>query len=174
MNVTLFTPYPKQKSFIDGFLQSDKMFGVVVSPRGAGKTLLASNLALYWALQNNNQKCCWVSPVYSQARSVFDQIVTAGKDIVQSSNRMELIVNLINGSSIKFLSADSPDSIRGYRFQYVIIDEAAFVKDLTIQQNILPTLNPTGKNVFLYLHQKDVIIFMNGLLERMFILVDLN
>ena len=149
MNVQLFTPYAKQKEFLDGFLASDKMFGVVVSPRGAGKTLLASNLTLYWALDNNGQKCAWISPVFAQARSVFDEIVKAAGELIESSNRMELIINLINGSSIKFLSADSPDSIRGYRFHYVVIDEAAFVKDLTIQQNILPTLNPNGKKCLL-------------------------
>ena len=143
--VELFTPYPKQKSFLDGFLASDKMFGVVVSPRGAGKTLLASNLMLYWALDKNKQKCAWVSPVFAQARSVFDEIVKAAGELIVSSNRMELIITLINNSTIKFLSADSPDSIRGYRFNYVVIDEAAFVKDLTIQQNILPTLNPNGR-----------------------------
>jgi len=54
-------------------------------------------------------------------------------------------MTFINGSTIKFLSGDSPDSIRGFRFNYVVIDEAAFIKELTIDQIILPTLNPNGK-----------------------------
>lgn len=149
MQVTLFTPFPKQKEFLDGFIESDKMFGVVVSPRGAGKTLMAMNLLLYWVLHKPKSKSAWVSPVYSQARNVFDQIVQAAGELVESSNRMEMIINLINGSSIKLLSADSPDSIRGFRFNYVIIDEAAFVKDLTIDQAILPTLNPNGRKCLL-------------------------
>lgn len=149
MNVELFSPYKKQREFIEGFLESEQMFGVVVSPRGAGKTLLGSNLLLYWALDNPNQKCCWVSPVFAQARNVFDEISKAAKDLVTASNRMELIMTFVNGSTIKFLSADSPDSIRGYRFNYVIIDEAAFVKELTIDQAILPTLNPNGKKALL-------------------------
>ena len=149
MNIELFTPYPKQKEFLDGFLESDKMFGVVVSPRGAGKSLMAMNLALYWVLDNKNSKVAWIAPVYNQNRNIFDQIVAAAKDVITSSNRMEMIINFINGSSIKLLSADSPDSIRGFRFNYVIIDEAAFVKQLTIDQAILPTLNPNGKKCLL-------------------------
>ena len=149
MNVELFSPYPKQKEFLDGFLESDKMFGVVVSPRGAGKSLMAVNLALYWVLDKKNTKLAWVAPVYNQNRNIFDQIVEAARELITSSNKMEMIINFINGSSIKLLSADAPDSIRGFRFHYVIIDEAAFVKQLTIDQAILPTLNPNGKKCLL-------------------------
>ena len=149
MNVELFSPYPKQKEFLDGFLESDKMFGVVVSPRGAGKSLMAVNLALYWILDKKNTKLAWVAPVYNQNRNIFDQIVEAARELITSSNKMEMIINFCNGSSIKLLSADAPDSIRGFRFHYVIIDEAAFVKQLTIDQAILPTLNPNGKKCLL-------------------------
>ena len=58
---------------------------------------------------------------------------------------METNITFINGSSIKFLSGDSPDSIRGFRFNYLVIDEMAFIKERTIDQVILPTLNPNGK-----------------------------
>ena len=145
MNVTLFTPYQKQKEFINNFIASDDLFGVVVAPRGSGKTLLGINMLLFWLLDNPGKKAGWISPVYSQAKNVFDQITKAAKDIIESSNRMETTMTFINGSTIKFLSGDSPDSIRGFRFNYVVIDEAAFIKELTIDQIILPTLNPNGK-----------------------------
>ena len=145
MNVELFTPYSKQRDFIDEFIDSKDLFGVVVAPRGSGKTLLGINMLLFWLLDSPKGKAGWISPVYSQAKSVFDQIVVAGEDIIESSNRMEMIINFINGSSIKFLSGDSPDSIRGFRFHYLVIDEAAFIKERTIDQVIMPTLNPNGK-----------------------------
>lgn len=145
MQIELFTPYEKQKQFISRFADTDSLFGVVVAPRGSGKTLLGINLMLYWMLQNPNRKGGWVSPVYSQAKNVFDQITTAAKDVIESSNRMEMVMTFINGSSIKFLSGDSPDSIRGFRFNHLIVDEAAFIKELTIEQALLPTLNPNGK-----------------------------
>jgi len=145
MNIKLFTPYPKQREFIDDFLDTDPLFGVVVAPRGSGKTLLGINMLLFWLLDNPKAKAGWVSPVYSQAKNVFDTITQSAKEIIESSNRMETTITFINGSSIKFLSGDSPDSIRGFRFKYLVIDEAAFIKERTIDQVILPTLNPSGK-----------------------------
>ena len=144
-NVTLFSPYEKQRQFIDAFAETDDLFGIVVAPRGSGKTLLGINILLYWALSNKNQKCAWVAPTFSQAKSVLDQIVTAANDLIETSNRMEATINFINGSSIKFLSADSADNIRGFRFHYLIMDEAAYMKETTMNTVILPTLNPNGK-----------------------------
>ena len=145
MNITLFTPYEKQKEFISRFGDTDDLFGVVSAPRGSGKTLLAINLLLYWLLQKPNRKGGWIAPVYSQAKSVMDQIVNSAGDTIQGSNRMEGTISFINGSTIKFLSSDSPDNIRGFRFTHLILDEAAFHKENAIQTAILPTLNPLGK-----------------------------
>lgn len=149
MNIKLFTPYPRQREFIDSFATSNDLFGVVIAPRGSGKTLLGINLLLYWALSNNNQKCAWVAPTFSQAKSVLDTIVTAGYDVIDTSNRMEATISFINGSSIKFLSADSADNIRGFRFHYLIMDEAAYMKESIINTVLLPTLNPNGKKCLL-------------------------
>ena len=145
MNIKLFTPYEKQREFLDRFADTDDLFGIVVAPRGSGKTLLGINAMLYWLLSSPKQKGGWISPVYSQAKSVFDTITQSAKDIIESSNRMETTLTFINGSTLKFLSGDSPDSIRGFRFKYLVIDEAAFIKERTIDQVILPTLNPSGK-----------------------------
>ena len=145
MNITLFTPYDKQKEFISRFADTDDLFGIVSAPRGSGKTLLGINLMLYWLLQKDNRKGGWISPVYSQAKSVMDQIVNTAGDTISSSNRMEGTIGLINGSTLKFLSSDSPDNIRGFRFSHLIIDEAAFVKENALNTAIIPTLNPSGK-----------------------------
>ena len=145
MNIKLFKPYDKQKQFLDRFADTDDLFGIVVAPRGSGKTLLGINAMLYWLLSKPNQKGGWISPVYSQAKNVFDTITQSAKEVITASNRMETTITFLNGSSIKFLSGDSPDSIRGFRFTYLVIDEAAFIRERTIDQVILPTLNPSGK-----------------------------
>ncbi len=149
MNVKLFTPYKAQQVFIDKFVTTDDLFGVLVAPRGSGKTLAAINFALYWALQKKNQKIGWCSPTFSQAKSVLDQIVSAAPDLVQSSNRMEAVITFINGSTIKFLSSDSADNIRGFRFTHLILDESAYIKESVISTILLPTLNPNGKKCLL-------------------------
>jgi len=145
MEITLFTPYPKQKEFIKGYADTDQLFGVAVAPRGSGKTLLAINLFLYWLLGAKKQKGGWVAPTFSQAKSVFDIIVVSFKELILASNRMETTITLINGSTIKFLSSDAGDSIRGFRFTHLVIDEMAFVKESVLNQAILPTLNPSGR-----------------------------
>ena len=148
-NIELFTPYPLQAEFIDKFADTDDLFGVIVAARGSGKSLLAQNLILYWLLSTPNQRGGYVAPTFSQAKSVLDSIVSAAGDLIVSSNRMEATISFINGSTIKFLSADSADNIRGFRFEYLIIDEAAYVKDTTLGTTILPTLNPNGKKCLL-------------------------
>jgi len=126
MEIKLFKPFPKQKEIIDSFISSDHLFGVIVAPRGSGKTLLAENMMLFWLLDNPNQKGGWISPIYNQAKNVYDQVVEAARDIIVQSNRQDLHISFSNGSSLKFISSDNPDTIRGFRFHYLILDEVAF------------------------------------------------
>ena len=144
MDVNLFTPYPAQKEFIDLYADSPHLFGVLVSPRGAGKTLLSINLALYWVLRNNNSKLGYITPIYSLGKEVFEIIQSRTHELIESSNKSDLTIKFINGSSIKFLSADRADSVRGFRFHYLILDEVAYLDKASIETAILPTLNPLG------------------------------
>ena len=166
MEIELFTPYARQREFISRFADTDDLMGVVVSPRGSGKTLLAINLLLYWLLSEEKQKGGYITPVYSQCKAVFDIITTAAKETIVASNRMEMTMTFINGSTLKFLSSDSPDSIRGFRFTHVIIDEAAFQKELAITQAILPTLNPNGKKCLMISTPKGKNFFYNWFLKE--------
>ena len=145
MNVELFKPYPAQKAFIDKFVETQDLFGCLVAPRGSGKTLAAMNIALYWALSKKNQKLGWCAPTFSQSKNVLDQIVSAANELIEASNRQEATITFINGSSIKFLSSDSADNIRGFRFTHLILDEFAYIKPSVIDTILLPTLNPNGK-----------------------------
>ena len=145
MDIKLFTPYEKQKEVLDGFLYNEKLFGVVVAPRGSGKTLLGINMLLYWALEKPNRKTAWIAPIYNQSKSVYDQIILAARDIIIQNNRQDLLLTFVNGSTIKFLSTDNADTIRGFRFSHVVVDEIAFQKERSIDQVVLPTLNPNGK-----------------------------
>ncbi len=145
MDIELFTPYPKQREFIESYGDTDDLFGVVVAPRGSGKTLLGINLMLYWLLSKPNQRGGWISPVYQQAKSVLDSIVSTSGGIITTSNRMEATISFINGSTLKFLSADSAENIRGFRFTHLVLDEVAYMKENIIGATILPTLNPNGK-----------------------------
>ncbi len=145
MQVNLFTPFTKQKEIIDSFANSEHKFGVVATGRQFGKSLLGQNLLLYWLLQKPNQKSLWIAPIYGQCRKVFKELANAAHDVILEKNKAELSITFINGSTLIFLSADRPDSIRGYSANYVIIDEAAFIKEIALTEAILPTMTAIGK-----------------------------
>lgn len=145
MNIQLFNPHSAQRKIIDDFADSSHKFGVVVTSRQWGKSLLAQNLLLYWLLKTPNQKGCWVSPVYNQCRKVFQELTNAAHEIITKSNKAELTVEFINGSTLIFLSSERPDSIRGFSFNYVIVDEASFVSEQAVNEAIFPTLSALGK-----------------------------
>ena len=145
MNITLFSPHYGQKKIIDGFADSSHKFGVVSTGRQFGKSLLGQNLLLYWLLKTPNQKGVWISPVYNQAKKVFQELSNAAHDIITHSNKADLTMEFINGSTLQFLSAERYDSIRGFSFSHMVIDEAAFIKEIAMQEAILPTLSAIGK-----------------------------
>ena len=143
--IELFKPHPVQRKIINGFADTKHKFGIVSTGRQMGKSLLASNLMCYWLLNNPNSKGAWITPVYSQGRKVFLEIVKALGPILENANKAELSITLGNGSTLIFLSSERPDSIRGYSFTHMIVDEAAFVRKEAFYESILPTLTATGK-----------------------------
>ncbi len=145
MEVTLFTPHIGQKAIIDGFSSSEHKFGVVATGRQFGKSLLGQNLMLYWLLSKDKQKGAWISPIYNQGKKVFQELAAATNKIIKQSNKADLTIEFINGSTIQFLSAERYDSIRGFSFNYCVIDEAAFIREEALNEAILPTLSAIGK-----------------------------
>ena len=91
----------------------------------------------------------WVSPTDSQAQKVYKEILNA---IYESgcikSKKMpkgDTEICFMNKSKILFRSAASEDSLRGQSVDYMILDEAAFIKKETVETILLPMLNVKGK-----------------------------
>jgi hypothetical protein len=162
-----FTPYPKQAEFIKKIEDPSIKIITLSIGRQFGKTLMAENLLMKWALETNNATLMWVSPVYSQARKVFEDLEKAmdGSPIIVSKNKSNYDMNLINGSKILFRSAERGDTLRGYTLDYLICDEAAFIDDNIWNEILKPTIlvkgkkalfisTPKGKNYFYSLHTR--------------------
>ena len=83
-----FTPHAKQREMIDGILGSKAKYHVACVGRQFGKSLMAMNLVLYWAINNGPCKILWISPVYSQTDKVQKELMQAigGSGIVESCN----------------------------------------------------------------------------------------
>lgn len=166
-NVEGFTPYTKQSEWITQIESPSVKYITLCTGRQVGKTLLSQNLLLKWGLENNNQTIMFVSPVYSQARKVFSDIekALAGTPLISASNKSNYEMSFINGTKIIFRSAENGDSLRGYTLDYLICDEAAYIKDDVWNTILKPTIlvrgkkvlfisTPKGKNWFYVLHTR--------------------
>ena len=149
MLIELIKPHEKQMEIVKACLDPNIFFVVSIIGRQFGKTTIAENLAIYWALNENNSIIYWVSPTDSQAQKVYKEIVNA---IIESgcikSKKMpkgDTEIVFTNGSKILFRSALSEDSLRGQSVDYMICDEAAFIKRDTVETILLPMLNVRGK-----------------------------
>ena len=165
MQVKLFTPHEGQRKVIDGFADSEHKFCSVACGRQFGKSLLGQNLMLYWLLKTPRQKAGWISPIFSQAKKVFGELETAARQIIKSSNKADLTITFVNGSTIQFLGAERYDSIRGFSFNYVVIDEAAFIKEQAVNEAIFPTLSAIGKKCLIISTPKSKNWFYNTYLK---------
>ena len=165
MNVTLFSPHKGQRDIINGFADSEHKFGVVATGRQFGKSLLAQNLLLYWLLKNPKSKGAWISPIYNQSKKVFQELLDASHKIVKHSNKADLTMEFVNGSTLQFLSAERYDSIRGFSFSHMVVDEAAFIKEIAMQEAIYPTLSALGKKCLIISTPKSKNWFYNAYLK---------
>lgn len=143
--VTLYTPNPPQREVH----LSNKRFKVVNFGRRSGKSTMAQNYILHpaplgsdatsWPIQGAFSKVgrYWiVAPTYQQAKSVYwrglmfsddDSNSTAiPKQLIKEVNNSDLIITLINGSTIELKGSDNPDSLRGAEAAGVVLDEYAF------------------------------------------------
>lgn len=145
MEITLFDPHEGQKKIIDNFVESQHKFAVVATGRQFGKSLLAQNLILYWLLSNKGQKGAWIAPIYNQCKKVFTELTNASHEIITRQNKADLTIEFINGSTLQFLSTDNYNTIRGFSFNYMVVDEAAYVKEEAINEAVFPTLSAIGK-----------------------------
>lgn len=144
-----FTPHPKQIPIINACTDTTTKYIIGCTGRQFGKTFMSINILLKWALENNGSVCMFVSPVYSQAKKVFSEMTNAivGTGITTSINKSELFIKFINGSIIYFRSAEREDSLRGYTLDYLVIDEAAYIKDNVWSTVLRATTLVKGKKV---------------------------
>jgi len=149
LQVKGFIPHPDQRTKINLIDNEEVKYIVLTTGRQWGKTLLAQNLLLKWALENPNSVLMWVSPVYAQARKVFTSMHEAivGSGLVRDNHKTNLMITLVNGSVIHFKSGERPDSLRGFTNDYLIIDEAAFLRDEVWNMVLKPTILVRGKKV---------------------------
>jgi len=138
-----YTPYPHQRAVHDAMkdaFHSGRIF-VVKSKRQVGKTTMAENILLKVAIEHRNTLSCLVEPTLDQARRVYKEMVKAIEEtpVIKRKNDSLLELELINGSTIIFKSAEQRDNLRGFTVTGIlVVDECAFIQD-----DIFDILQPT-------------------------------
>jgi len=138
-----YTPYPHQRAVHDAMkdaFHSGRIF-VVKSKRQVGKTTMAENILLKVAIEHKNTLSCLVEPTLDQARRVYKEMVKAIEEtpVIKRKNDSLLELELINGSTIIFKSAEQRDNLRGFTVTGIlVVDECAFIQD-----DIFDILQPT-------------------------------
>jgi hypothetical protein len=150
LEVQLYNPHQNQKIIHDSINNEPYKYYVLNIGRQFGKSLLAMNQCYYWAFNNKGVQIAWVSPIYRQAKKVFDEMVRAfdGTNLIEK-NSSELIIKLSNGSTIQFFSSERYDNIRGFTFDYLVCDEFAFMAEQSWTEVLRATVLIKGKKVLL-------------------------
>jgi len=144
-----FSPHKNQKEIINSVLADKTKHHIVSVGRQFGKSLMGINLLLYWAINNKGCKILWCSPTYSQTNKIQKEIVNAVRhtNIISSCNYSESYIKFRTGSEVYFRSAERYDNIRGFTFDYAVLDESAFMRVETWSEAVRPTLAVRGKKV---------------------------
>ena len=149
-SIELFQPHEKQKEIIEACMLTSPYFWITVNAgRRAGKSIMAQNICLYWALSDKESIVWYVCPSDSQAEAVINSIQKALRDspVVKKINNSKgnRVIEFYNGSKVYFVSALAGDNLRGSKVNYMIVDEAAFMSNTIFNQILMPSMAVGGK-----------------------------
>jgi PBSX family phage terminase large subunit len=154
---------PSQQAMIDGL--AEKRFWVHVSARRTGKSSAAAVLALGKLLEPNQQVLV-VAPNFNLSSIIWDytsQLIESFGIETKKYNQKDHVVQLINDSTLRLLSAENRSSLVGRAANLLIVDEAALISDDEyFTRDLRPALStfpdsralfistPRGKENYLY------------------------
>ena len=141
--------YTWQQAVVDEVcVPNENKVVVVKARRQCGKSFLCEQLLLWYSINHKRTTSAMVSPTLNQSRALFKEIINAIIDsgVVKAKNETLLTIDLINGSTIFFKSAEQRDALRGYHVDFLILDEAAFLSD-DILSLVLPWRNVSKANM---------------------------
>lgn len=142
--------------------QADVFFGlqnhykdsihVVKSKRQVGKSIVAEIISMYHCLQNQNFKVYIIEPSFTQADKIHTELylMCKGQPFYQKSNTIKRIIYFKNGSEIRLFSEQQGiATLQGFTCNMLIIDEAAYLKEDTIDA-VFPYVNATKGPILMF------------------------
>lgn len=138
-----------QQELMDYVNDPSVKFVNFLKARQVGGSYFNKILVAYWSLTSNNEKIGFITPTLKLSKLFFKELCKSLQPFIINENRTDLIIEFNTGSYVQFFSAESKDSIRGFQFTYVIMDEVAFMSTEDINMIIRPTWLVAGKKVIL-------------------------
>tara|TARA_R100000951_G_scaffold38487_1_gene32640 strand:- start:5176 stop:6441 length:1266 start_codon:yes stop_codon:yes gene_type:complete len=135
-------------------------FKVVAAGRRTGKSRLAAWMLIISALEHEGGNVFYVAPTQGQARDIlWNDLLELGHGVISGSHINNLQIKLVNGSVISLKGADRPETMRGVKLRFLVMDEYADMKPEVWEQILRPALadhkgsamfigTPMGRNHF--------------------------
>lgn len=127
-------------------------FRVLCCGRRWGKTTLAID-QMKGRAAIANSRIAYIAPTYQQARDIaWEQLRRDCKDASEAINESRLEIKLVNGSLIILRGWESIETLRGQKYDLIVLDEVAMMRNfwLNWQEVIRPTLTDTkGEALFI-------------------------
>jgi hypothetical protein len=148
-----FTMFPYQEDIVKDYLKH--RFNIILKARQLGISEVTASFAAWLMLFHRDKNILVMATKAETAKNIIRKVQTALKKIpswlmladITTDNKMSL--ELTNGSIIKAV-ASSDDAGRSEALSLLIIDEAAFIKNMDeLWTGLLPTVQAGGRVVVL-------------------------
>ena len=141
---------------------SGARFCISACGRRWGKTLSATNWQMDRAIHDKGLHW-WVAPVYYLTETAYNLVKEQFKEVISYTNKTEMRLELVNGSTIEFKSADKYQNLVSVGLKSLVVDECGKIKDEAWYESLRPTLTdyeapvwligtPKGKNWYYKLY----------------------
>ena len=150
IKIKLIHPLWYQRPIIDALEGKEYKYVVGCLSRRIGKSILAKNFLVKYALTHDNACIGYVTPTSDLSRKFIKALVKAlkGTNAIEASNLTDKFIEFTNGSIVYFMSAESGDNNRGSGFDLLIYDEAAYIGD-DVYNYVFKAMEMQAKKVLL-------------------------
>ncbi len=143
---------PKLHEAQETVAKSEARWKILCAGRRFGKTRLGVQLCMQAALEG--KRAWWVAPTFAIARVGWRAIEAAAMSFPQEIRPKVSLANMEvtfeNGGYIAAKSADNPQRLRGEGLDFLVMDEAAFIKPEVWREVLRPTLTERkGSGLFI-------------------------
>lgn len=162
VDIVLPSPHPAQRAIE----ASRARFHIYRAGRRFGKDIEMQRRIIHKALKSK-QPVAWFAPTYRMMVENWRQLRHILSPVAVRASDSEHRIDLVTGNALEMWSLDNQDAARGRKYGFVVINEAAMVKDLLSAWDMVirPTLadykggadfgsTPRGLNGFYELWQR--------------------